>query len=316
MTIRSRHFRTAVIAALALLGAGCKATDPIDRGQSSEFVLELRWLGTAPTGATLGSFESAATIIRSTIVGPLNGVSIPNSFDNVSQCDASLTGFPDVPRDPIPGLVIYIRVQAIDGVGGTLGSAGPCLVRGASQNNIPALGVMRLDEADVASLQNSGRLQTVVLHEMMHVLGFGTIWTDNAVLDTTNAVDARFLGSRARAACADVHNGGANCATTVPVHSADGAGSRFSHWRESLFTNELMTPFLTAGATPMSAMTIQSLADLGYVVSTTTAQPFTVTGSFLQSALLAGEPELIFGEPMRPRYQITESGELVPFRPR
>jgi hypothetical protein len=175
---------------------------------------------------------------------------------------------------------------------------------------------MRLDEADVANLQSAGRLQTVVLHEMMHVLGFGTIWTDNGVIDTTDTEDARFLGSRARAACADLHAGGSNCATTVPVHSADGAGSKFSHWRESLFTNELMTPFLTSGATPMSAMTIQSLADLGYVVSTSTAQPFTVSGTFLRASLMAEEVGVALAEPTLPRYQVTDRGELVPYVPR
>lgn len=316
MAKRVHYLRAAVLAVVAVVGAGCKATDPINRGPSSEFVLELRWLGTAPTGATLAAFEGAATTIRSMITGPLTGVSIPNSFNNISQCDASLTGFPDVSRDPIPGLVIYIRVQAIDGVSGTLGSAGPCLVRGAAQKNLPALGVMRLDEDDLANLLGAGRLQTVVLHEMMHVLGFGTIWTDNAVLDTTDATDARFLGARARAACADAHSGGANCASTVPVHSADGVGSKFSHWRESLFTNELMTPFLTSGATPMSAMTIESLADLGYVVSTAMAQPFTVSGTFLQSARMADGPMIAFAEPTRPRYVVTDDGELIPYRPR
>lgn len=317
MPIRFRHVRAAALASLLTFAlAACSTTTGPGGGGSTEFELELRYLGTAPTGASLAAFEAAAATIRSTITGPLGAVSIPGSFTNVSQCDASLSGFSDITRDPIQGLVIYIRVQAIDGVNGTLGSAGPCLVRGPSQDNLPALGVMRLDEADVANLQSLGRLQTVVLHEMLHVLGFGTIWTDNAVLDTAVADNARFLGVRARAACADVHNGGANCTATVPVHSADGVGSRYSHWRESLFTNELMTPFLTAGTTPFSAMTIQSLADLGYVVSTTPAQSFMVSGSFLQSALMAEEGGVAFDVAIRPRYQVSDRGELVPFRPR
>ena len=320
MTIRFRLTRVGRSVALTLLtvftAACASSTGPGGGGGSTDYELELRWLGTAPTGATLASFEGAATTIRTTITGALPPVSIPGSFTNVSQCDASLTGFPNVPRDPIQGLVIYIRVQPIDGVNGTLGSAGPCLVRGAAQDNLPALGVMRLDEADVASLQSAGRLQTVVLHEMLHVLGFGTIWTDNALLDTTVLTDARFLGAGARAACADLHGGGANCATTVPVHSADGVGSKYSHWRESLFTNELMTPFLTAGSTPLSAMTVRSLGDLGYVVSTDAAQPYTVSGTFLQSAILADSPPIRFATPTRPRYQVTDRGELVPFRQR
>lgn len=175
---------------------------------------------------------------------------------------------------------------------------------------------MRLDEADVANLLSTGRLSSVVLHEMLHVVGFGTVWFDNSLLDTTLTTDARFLGTRARAACADLHSGGTNCATTVPVHSTDGVGSRHSHWRESLFTNELMTPFLNNVATnPLSAMTIQSLGDLGYVVSTSAAQPFTVSGTMLQ-ALVAedGRPPLRLAEPMRPRFGVDVHGDLIPYR--
>lgn len=320
MTIRFRLTyagRLLAVALLTLVGAACSSsTGPGGGGGSATYELELRWLGTPPTGATLAAFEGAATTIRATVTGGLPAVSIPGSFTNVSQCDATLTGFDNISRDPLQGLVIYIRVQPIDGVNGTLGSAGPCLVRNAAQKNLPALGVMRLDEADVASLQSAGRLQTVVLHEMLHVLGFGTIWTDNALLDTTVLTDARFVGPGARAACAEVHGGGANCATTVPVHSADGVGSKYSHWRESLFTNELMTPFLTAGSTPFSAMTVRSLGDLGYVVSTASTQPFSVSGTFVQSAILADAPAISFDTPVRPRYQVTDRGELVPFRQR
>lgn len=302
--------------ALALLAAlACSpSTGPTDGGNNnSDYSLELRWLGTAPAGATLTAFESAASTIRQTVTGGLQSVTLPASFTNISQCEASLTGFPDVPRDPIPGLVIYLRIVPIDGTGGTLGSAGPCLIRSAAQSNLPALGVMRLDSADVANLQASGRLGAVVLHEMLHILGLGTIWLDNNLLDTSTVTNARFLGAGARAACADLHGGGANCSATVPVHSADGDGSRFSHWRESLFTNELMTPFIdNVPVNPFSAMSIRSLGDLGYVVSTTAAQPYTVSGTFLRAADDAAMPAIAMPEPTRPRFALDNAGGLVP----
>jgi hypothetical protein len=66
------------------------------------------------------------------------------------------------------------------------------------------------------------------------------------------------------------------CATSVPVEgSAGGDGTVNSHWRESVFGNELMTGFINAGKNPLSIMTIRSLEDLGYVVDTTAADPFT-----------------------------------------
>ena len=35
---------------------------------------------------------------------------------------------------------------------------------------------MRFDTADVADLEVDGQLETVILHEMGHVLGIGTVW--------------------------------------------------------------------------------------------------------------------------------------------
>jgi len=294
----------------AVLACGSVTTSP---PPASAFVLDIRYLGTAPTGATLQSFEDAANTVRQTITGALSTVAVPNDFTNLSQCGSEYGGHPDVPRDNITGLVIYVSVQPIDGIGGTLASAGPCLVRSQSDNYLPALGVMRFDEADVASLLTQGVLTRVVLHEMLHVLGFGTIWPDQGLLDSTDLADARFLGPRARAACADVNGGGTACSTTVPVHSTGGAGTRYTHWRESMFTNELMTPFLNAGSNPFSAMSVQSLGDLGFEVSTSAAEPFTASGSELRAALLADGTPIAFGEPTRPRYIVTRSGALIPY---
>lgn len=62
-------------------------------------------------------------------------------------------------------LLIIAEIVPIDGVGNILGSAGPCLVDGL---NLPVLGVMSFDDADIDSLSASD-LQDVILHEMAHV---------------------------------------------------------------------------------------------------------------------------------------------------
>ena len=284
-------------------------------GGSSDYVLEVRYLGTAPTGAALASFETAFTIVRETITGALTPVAIPTNFSDLTDCGPEFAGQPAVPNGTIPGLVVYVLVTPIDGVGGTLGSAGPCLVRSESQRFLTALGVMRLDAADVANLQTTDRLRFVVLHEMLHVLGFGTIWEDNVLLSGVGTTNARFLGPRARTQCANTHAGGAPCASTVPVHSLDGPGSAYAHWRESLFTNELMTPFLNAGATPFSSMSVESLGDLGYTVSITHTNAFSVNGTELRSLVESAEAAPVqFSDPIRPVFTLDERGALKPFR--
>jgi hypothetical protein len=318
--MRLGHFRfpSRLLVGLAVAAATVVSCDdaPTTGGNATDYALELRFLGTAPTGATLQAFEAAQTTIRNTIVGGLSPVTPPPGF-NIEDCnpaDGTLSGNPDLPSEPLPGLVIYIHVRAMDGAGGTLGSAGPCLVRTAAQNHLPALGLMTLDQADLAAMTGA-RLEQVVLHEMLHVVGFGTIWDLAEVIDASaDTANARFLGPRARTACANVQGGGPDCAATVPVHSTDGPGSRYAHWRESLFTVELMTPFLDNVATiPFSEMTIQSLGDLGYTVSNLTAQPYAVSGTFLMAERGGEEPSLQMPEPMRPRFTLTESGQLMPY---
>lgn len=292
----------------------CSTSSPTGGGDG-DFVLDIRYLGTAPSGATLASFDAAAGTLRQTITAGLGTVALPDDFLNVSECDTDgvndFAGFPDLPRNNIPGLVIYIRIAAIDGSGGTLGSAGPCLLR---DNDIPALGVMLLDQADVTDLQSAGQLSRVVLHEMMHVLGFGTVWRRQALIDTSNLANARFLGPNARFACSNVNGGGASCTTSVPAHSTGGAGTQYTHWRESLFVSELMTPFLGAGSNPLSATSVQSLRDLGYEVSSSTVENFTISGTELRAGTTSSVPLVALDEPIQPRWKIDARGRKVPVR--
>ena len=80
---------------------------------------------------------------------------------------------PDLPA-LVDDLIIDVAVEAIDGPGGVLGSAGPTCIRSADE--LPVHGTMRFDSDDVADLLADGSWDDVVEHELAHVLGFGTIW--------------------------------------------------------------------------------------------------------------------------------------------
>ena len=67
-----------------------------------------------------------------------------------------------------------MMVTAIDGAGSILGSAGPCILRNSTY--LPIVASMKFDSVDMSMMVARGTLNGVVLHEMMHTLGFGTIW--------------------------------------------------------------------------------------------------------------------------------------------
>ena len=61
-----------------------------------------------------------------------------------------------------------------------------------------------------------------------------------------------------------------------------GVGSLNRHWRESVFSNELMSPAID-GVNPLSVVTSESLVDLGYAVNSSGADAFTLTFSLVDS---------------------------------
>ena len=69
---------------------------------------------------------------------------------------------------------------------------------------------------------------------------------------------------------------------------------RDAHWRDSVVARELMTPTLsTVGSQPLSAITVQSLADLGHRVDVGQAEPYTLPSlapRFAPPGEVTGEP--------------------------
>ncbi len=170
---------------------------------------------------------------------------------------------------------ITAEIAAIDGAGGILGFAGPDAVRPVSF--LPYLGSMTFDSADINSLILAGQFDEVILHEMGHVLGFGTIWQSLGLLNGAGTSNPQFNGAFATA---EYNARFGLSATTVPVEGNGVPGTTDAHWRESTFDNELMTGYLNGGVVnPISTITVGQFADLGYTVNLSQADPYLIAPS-------------------------------------
>jgi hypothetical protein len=212
-------------------------------------------------------------------------------------------------------LVIFASIRPIDGPGGVLGAAGPCFFRAGS--NLPFIGVMIFDQADVANLEREGQLAAVILHEMGHVLGIGTIWEPLGLLQnpstSINRLDTHFSGANAIAGFNEIGGGTYTGGQKVPVENGGPRGTINGHWRESILQNELMTGYLNAGSNPLSAVTVRSLADLGYTVDRTAADAFSLTLS-LNGAPAGARVRLHNDIYTGPRWTMDRSGRRTRIR--
>ena len=182
----------------------------------------------------------------------------------------------------VDDLLIDASIVSIDGAGGILGQAGPDWVRNGSL--LPVHGIMEFDSADVAGMFNNGTWTDVILHEMGHILGIGTLW--NSLGLKNSAGD--YIGARALAEYRALSGNAA--ATSVPVERSGGSGTAGAHWSESVFNAELMTGFAESPgvAMPISRMTIGALQDLGYTVNYSAADAYTLPGG-PQTSTITGD---------------------------
>lgn len=222
-----------------------------------QFSITLRFIN-APTTTQEARFSEATAKWEGIISGDVPDVSgvIPARTCGNSFKTPTFNG-------TIDDILIDVLLQPIDGPGAVLGAAGPCLVRSA--DFLSLYGIMFFDIDDLDFLEQIGFFDEVVIHEMGHVLGFGTLWEFGRDLLEGGAPDPRFTGPLAIAAYADLGGDG-----TVPVEGDQGgAGTLFSHWDEATFFNELMTGFLNSSAreNPLSDLSAASMGDLGYVVN-------------------------------------------------
>lgn len=251
----------------------------------SGYNITVRYL-TELSNPQLLAFAEAEVRWESLITGDLDDV---NQTLPANACGNN----PETPG-PFDDVTIFVTIEPIDGPFGVLGQAGPCFVRvGATEGDgLSVIGRMQFDEDDMELLETEGSLNAVILHEMGHVLGFGTLWdsfgllTDPADPDTPADEDPHFTGAGALAAFDAAGGTEYTGGLKVPVMDVGGSGTINSHWRDEVFDPEVMTGFLSDGVNPLSAISVRSLEDLGYTVNAGAADAFTLT---LPTLRIAGQ---------------------------
>jgi hypothetical protein len=224
-------------------------------GVVSPFVIEVRFLG-GLTAAQKNAFKAAADRWTRMIIGDLPSVLVDGEV--------------------IDDVLILAQGTAIDGPGRILGQAGPTHLRPSNAGAaafLPAKGIMSFDTADLRQMERAGTLGDVITHEMGHVLGSGTIWSLKGLLKRSGTSNPTFDGRTAKREYGKLRGVGPR---RVPVENTGGQGTRDSHWRETVFRNELMSGFIAAAGNPISRVTVGSLQDVGYTVDMTAAEPYTL----------------------------------------
>ncbi|GAA5131547.1 hypothetical protein JIN84_06845 [Luteolibacter yonseiensis] len=240
----------------------------------------------------------AASLISLEFSGPMTPIQQQTFVDAADFWNSVILGYDlvsDANGSPTPhSLTVSVSIPFIDGSGGVLGSAGPENL--AYYDNDPfspnptvalyyaATGSMSFDSADVAGMVADSTFYGVVLHEMAHVLGIGTLWTFNNNVNGTSYElyadgSGQYTGPNALARWQSEFN--QPSATYVPVELGGGPGTANGHWNENNsgvgntgfvsnltgmdLSNELMTGW-ASNTFFISEMTLGALDDLGYIV--------------------------------------------------
>ncbi|MER3317025.1 MAG: hypothetical protein RIB79_01915 [Allomuricauda sp.] len=245
---------------------------------NGRFNITLKYL-LPPTERQAEVFDAAAARWERIIIKDVPSITatIPSAFE----------GFPPAVDGTLDDIIIEVALANIDGPGGILGQAGPQFVR--TSDYLTISGVMFFDVADLGFLEELDLFEEVIVHEMGHVLGIGTLWNvPGRTLLQGTATSPYFAGHKA-----NVFWNAEGGTGELPIESLYGPGTAYGHWQESTLNNELMTGFLNLGENPLSRITAGSMADLGYGAASVGEQYYLPKGT---SGVDLTELESVSGE--------------------
>ena len=204
----------------------------------------------------------------------LRDTEAPDQFGGVSSSPIDWT--PALPQ------VIDDIVVTVEPSGGGAGLSG---YDDILRHRIPYYGGVNIG----TELAGNPRLELVARRALGYVLGIGTLWNLRGQLknpSTSEEVRDTHVISPLAEEAFDAAGGASYPGPKIPLEQ-DGSDSQ---WRTSVFGSELMSGgWSRSGHVPTSAVTLQALADLGYKVDLSYADPFTLWSATATAALGADE---------------------------
>ncbi|MDZ7801247.1 MAG: Ig-like domain-containing protein [Trueperaceae bacterium] len=283
---------------------------------SGDFQIELRMFDSDFSASQRAAFEDAVARWESIVTGDLQDIA--HDAATGESCEQGEPAFDGT----IDDLLIFVTTFT-NPSSNTIGLAGPCLTRTSGPDDgTNFVGYMELNTSYLADLEDDGDLRETLVHEIGHVLGFGTNWEFGpfALLDyepsageTCETVDSFtqlpvYTGAMGVSAYHDLGESG-----DIPVEADGRLGTRCGHWDDDTFGNELMTGYLNEGQhNPLSEMSIASLEDIGLEVDRSQAEPYDMA---LASQATRGEGRNLAAAEilLRPIGSVdVETGEFTP----
>jgi hypothetical protein len=203
----------------------------------------------------------------------------------------------------VDDIEITVLDYYVDGEGGGHGMATVSAVReSGSDENISYKGTLTIDEADIASMIQEGVLNDIILHELLHALGFGDGEAWEELLEDSQEYGGsyRFTGEAAIAAYNAQHPDIAAedefSDMGVQVESDYGTGNEGSHWDRATF-DKTEGGLMAAGTSEyyyggIDAMTLAAFEDMGYETVWDASDPGEQPGDYDELPAAVQDPDL------------------------
>ncbi|MBZ9712129.1 excalibur calcium-binding domain-containing protein [Deinococcus multiflagellatus] len=246
--------------------AGLATCLALSGASAAPFVIETRLLGRPLSAAQKASVQEAAARVAALIQSPYEPVRVDLPADSCEE------GLPRL-NETVKRFFVFVVVKNLDE--DLYGSAQPCELHDGSF--LPIYGVVDLNARGLNELSREDLLDTV-MHELLHALGVGTLWTAESRVSIGGQSDDRsfvrregktWLYTAPRALAAYRALGGQG--SGIPLDPDAG------HWAGKTVCAEILSGEAgeySGRVNPVSPLTLAALEDLGYRVNVGTAAPF------------------------------------------